>query len=171
MSIPALSPVRVQSGATEAEPGQTLFTANVQPGVQSSYFTDVDVLTAETGSQLLYRGDEGNFGDEGWEGRMLPGGGAKAGDAGCSPRLSPGKSHGSGLLCCTGFMHCPLLGNDKNCSTCLVQQCKHKKTCAHGVPGCCLNPGLTPESGGGCGFTEPGSCVFCFGEVLVESGK
>lgn len=42
--------------ATEAEPGQIPFTANVQPGVQSSYFTDVGVLTAETGSQLLYPG-------------------------------------------------------------------------------------------------------------------
>lgn len=104
MSIPALPPVRVQSGATEAEPGQTLFTANVQPGVQSRYFTDVDVLTAETGSQLLYRGDEGNFGDESWEGRMLPGGGAKAGDAGCSPQLSPGKSHGR--VCCAALDSC-----------------------------------------------------------------
>lgn len=45
-----------QLEATRAEPGQMLCTANVQPGVQSSYFTDVDVLTAETGSQLLYPG-------------------------------------------------------------------------------------------------------------------
>lgn len=43
-----------------------LFTANMQPGVQNSYFTDVDDLTAETGSQLLYHGDEGNYGDESW---------------------------------------------------------------------------------------------------------
>lgn len=64
MSIPMLSPARVRSGAPREvswkqagqKPGQVLFTANMQPGVQSSYFTDMDVLTVETGWQLLYPG-------------------------------------------------------------------------------------------------------------------
>lgn len=35
---------------------------------------------------------------------------------------------GSGVCCAAlGFTHCPLLGNGKNCSACLVQQSKHKK--------------------------------------------
>lgn len=60
-----------------------LFTANVQLGVQSSFFTDVGVLTAETDSQLLYPGGvKGINGDESWEGKMLPGQGLP----GCSPR-------------------------------------------------------------------------------------
>lgn len=50
------------------------------------------------------------------------------------PGLTPGKSHVLGLpsqqelsacSCTTGLMHCPLLGNGKNCSSCLVEQCQH----------------------------------------------
>lgn len=90
---------------------------------------------------------------------------------GCSSfsGLSPGKSPGSGWLCCTGFMHCHLLGNGKNCSACLVQQCKCKRR------PCSLCPGPLLESWSEdreeCGFRSRARVFSALVQVLVSSGK